>query len=186
MIRQARMAALTLASALAGFAPAAAQGVGSAPSSQTLVLPFGPVPAELHGVACEARPGDAHFSPHLKCSAKDPLKQPSISVAVADQPVPPTRAELMARERRAFEHRPIFNVVREGDFVPPGDPEAIGYRALYQTEMGNRYVWAAWSKGKLVRVLVIVFAPTDFPAMIADIEAKIFGMPRVSPAARKD
>jgi hypothetical protein len=179
-------AALRLA-ALAGAGATLASGASMPAVAQPgapFAPPFGPVPKEIHGVACEARAGDADFAPSLRCAAADPMKQPSISVAVSDRPRPPTRAELVANERLAYQNRPIFNVIREEDFAPPADPGAIGFRGLYQTELGNRYVWAVYSKGKLIRVLVIVFAPTDFAAMTADIEGKIFG---VSPtAAGKD
>ncbi|HEY0027752.1 MAG TPA: hypothetical protein VGC35_07765 [Allosphingosinicella sp.] len=179
--------AVALLVACAALTPAAsAQEMPQGPVGKAFALPFGPVPSELHGVACEAQPGNADFAPSLRCSAQDPLKQPSISVAVADQPNRPTRAALIANERSAFQNRPIFNVIREEDFVPPGDPAAIGYRALYQTELGNRYVWAVHSNGKLVRVLVIVFAPTDFAAMITDIESKVFGVAASSAAAAKE
>jgi hypothetical protein len=177
-----RLAAFAVASAtLASGASAQAPAPGAA-----FALPFGPVPKEIHGAPCEAKAGDADFAPSLKCRGTDMLKQPSISVAVVDRPSRPTRAELIENERRAFRNRPIFNVIREEDFVPPGDPDALGYRALYQTDFGNRYVWAVHSKGKLVRVLVLVFAPTDFPAMIADIEGKVFGVPAPLAAAGKD
>ncbi|PTD17573.1 hypothetical protein CV103_17445 [Sphingomonas fennica] len=59
----------------------------------------------------------------------------------------------------------------------PSDPEAVGFRGLYQTELGNRYVWVVLSRGKMIRVVAAVFAPTDFAAMTADIEWKIFGVP---------
>jgi hypothetical protein len=182
-----RLAALRLTA----FAAAIALGSGAsaqapAPSGAAFALPFGPVPKEIHGAPCEAKAGEANFAPSLKCRGTDMLKQPSISVAVVDRPGRPTRAELVENERRAFQNRPIFNVIREEDFVPPGDPDAIGYRALYQTDFGNRYVWAVHSKGKLVRVLVLVFSPTDFGAMIADVESKVFGVPAPLAGAGKD
>jgi hypothetical protein len=178
---------LVFAAAAVGFASAAsAQPAAGDAAARPLELPFGPIPKEIHGVACEVRPGNADFAPSLNCAARDPLKQPSISVAVSDARAGLIRADLAANERRAFQGRPIFNVVREEGFVPPADPSAIGYRALYQTELGNRYVWAVASKGKLVRVLVIVFAPTDFGAMIRDVEAKVYGVGASPPAAQRD
>lgn len=172
------VASVAFASGVSGQAPA--------PSGADFALPFGPVPKEIHGAPCEARAGDADFAPSLRCRGPDMMKLPAISVAVIDRPERPTRADLAAFERRAFQNRPIFNVIREEDFVPPGDPEAIGYRAFYQTDFGNRYVWAVHSRGKLVRVLVLVFGPTDFEAMIADIEGKVFGVPSPLAAAVKD
>ena len=172
-----------LATALAAAAWATA---ASAQAGAVFALPAAPVPAEIHGVACEPRPGEERFAPSLKCRPKDALKQPSFSVAVYDLPTQPSREELIATERRAFQNRPIFNVIREEEFAPPSDPEAVGMRGLYQTEFGNRYVWAVHSRGKLVRVLAMVFGPTDFPAMIADVESKVFGVPAPPAAAAKD
>ncbi|HEU0099876.1 MAG TPA: hypothetical protein VFQ67_14020 [Allosphingosinicella sp.] len=177
---------------LAAFAVASATLASGARAQETsspgaaFALPFGPVPKEIFGVPCEARPGDAEFAPSLKCNGKDALKEPGISVAVSDLPTRPTRADLIARERKAFQYRPIFNIIREEDFTPPGDPGAIGFRALYQTDFGNRYVWAVHSRGKLIRVLVLVFSPMDFAAMTADVEAKVFGLPPAPAAAWKD
>jgi hypothetical protein len=180
-----RPCALHLAAFAVANAALASAAAAQAPGTP-FALPFGPVPKDIHGAPCEAKAGEPNFAPSLKCRGTDMLKQPSISVAVADQPVRPTRAQLIENERRAFQNRPIFNVIREEDFLPPGDPGAIGYRALYQTDFGNRYVWAVHSKGKLVRVLVLVFSPTDFPAMIADVEAKVFGVPAPPAGAAKD
>jgi hypothetical protein len=166
--------------------PCGASAQAPASPGAPFALPFGPVPKEIYGAPCEAKGGEPNFAPSLKCRGTDMLKQPSISVAVVDQPSRPTRAELIENERRAFQNRPIFNVIREEDFVPPGDPGAIGYRAFYQTDFGNRYVWAVHSRGKLIRVLVLIFSPTDFPAMIADVEGKVFGVPSPIAAAGKD
>ena len=149
-------------------------------------LPFGPVPAEIFGVPCEPRPGDANFAPSLRCSPANVMERPSISVTVADWRSQPTRAEMIANMREAFHERPIFNVIREENFAPPSDPEAVGFRGLYQTELGNRYVWAVLSRGKMIRVIAAVFAPTDFAAMTADIERKIFGVPTLSTVDDRD
>ena len=85
---------------------------------------------------------------------------------------------MIANMREAFHERAMFKVVREEDFVLASDPEAVGFRALYQTDMGNRYVWAVLSRGTMVRVIATVYAPADFAAMTADIESKVFGVPR--------
>ena len=169
--------------AIAAFlgAPGIAAAGQSAPTESVadnaFSLPFGPVPTEIFGVPCEARPGDEHFAPSLRCSPADIMRQPSINVSVADWRSRPTRAEMIANMREAFHERAMFNVIREEDFAPPADPEAVGFRGLYQTELGNRYVWAVLSRGKMIRVIVTVFAPTDFAAMVADVEHKIFGVP---------
>ena len=187
MIRFAVRVALTAVAATAAFASAAsAQTVPAAPPGETFALPFGPVPEEIHGVACEPRAGDADFAPSLWCEPARIMEQPSIFVSVADWRSQPTRTELIAHMREAFHERPMFNVIREEAFAPPADPGAVGFRALYQTELGNRYVWAVLSKGKLIRVIATVFAPTDFGAMTTDIERKVFGAPVSSAAAKKE
>ena len=165
--------------AAAAFAPnAGAQTASEEQAGDTFRLPFGAAPSEIFGVPCKLVPGDADFAPSLRCNSADPLKQPSIGISVADWKSHPSRAEMIANFREAFHERSIFNVIREENFAPPDDPEAVGFRALYQTELGNRYVWAVLSKGKMTRVLVTAFAPADFAAMTADIEWKIFGVPR--------
>ena len=187
MIPFAMRLALTAAAAAGALASAAsAQAVATAPSGAPFALPFGPVPEEIHGVACEPHAGDADFAPSLWCKPVEMTKQPSIFVSVADWRAQPTRSELIAHMREAFHERPMFNVIREEDFAPPADPGAVGFRALYQTELGNRYVWAVLSKGKLIRVIATVFAPTDFGAMTTDIERKVFGAPAPSGAAKKE
>ena len=187
MIRLAVLGVLTVAAASAALASgASAQAIATAPPDATFALPFGPVPEEIHGVPCKPHAGNADFAPSLRCEPAEILEGPSISVSVADWGSQPTRAEMIANMREAFHERAMFNVIREEDFAPPSDPGAVGFRALYQTELGNRYVWAVLSKGKMIRVIAIVFAPTDFGAMTTDIETKIFGVPASSAAAAKD
>ena len=178
MIGPGLLRAVVSALAVALAAGASAQSApASSAQDNSFSLPFGTVPAEIFGVPCEARPGDENFAPSLTCFPADIMRQPSISVSVADWRSQPTRAEMIAMVREAFHERPIFNVIREENFAPPSDREAVGFRALYQTELGNRYVWAVLSRGKMIRVTVAVFAPIDFAAMIADVELKIFGIP---------
>jgi hypothetical protein len=186
VIRPAMMRALAFAATAPFASGAPAQAVPPEPPGEAFSLPFGPVPAEIHGVACKSQAGDADFAPSLRCFATDPLKQPSMNVSVADWRSRPTRAEMIAHTREAFHERSMFNVIREEGFVPPSDPDAVGFRGLYQTELGNRYVWTVLSKGKLIRVVATVFAPTDFDAMTQDIESKIFGVPASAATAEKD
>lgn len=170
-----RRAAITLAAILA--TGASAQSAAREQAGDTLSLPFGVVPREIFGVPCESVPGDSNFAASLRCFPANMMERPSITVSVADWRSQPTRAEIIASMREAFHERPIFNVIREENFAPPSDPEAVGFRGLYQTELGNRYVWAVLTRGKMIRVIAAVFAPTDFATMTADIEFKIFGVP---------
>ena len=85
---------------------------------------------------------------------------------------------MIANMREAFHERAMFNVIREVDFSLPSDPESVGFKALYQTELGNRYVWALRTKGKMIRVIVTVFAPTNFAVLIGEVEEKVFGLSR--------
>lgn len=170
-----RTTAITVAAALA--TGASAQPAPREPAGDMFSLPFGAVPREIFGVPCEPRPGDSNFAASLRCLPANMMERPSITVSVADWRSQPTRAEIIADMRATFHERPIFNVIREENFAPPGDPEAVGFRGLYQTELGNRYVWAVLSRGKMIRVIAAVFAPADFAAMTADIEWKVFGVP---------
>lgn len=154
-----------------------AQPATPAAPNATLSMPFGPVPAEIFGVPCEVRPGDANFAPSLDCSPANVMERPSINVSVADWRSRPTREQMVASAREAYHERAMFNVIREEPFAPPADPEAVGFRGAYQTELGNRYVWYVLSRGKMIRVSVAVFAQTDIRAMIADIESRVFGVP---------
>lgn len=168
-----------LTAAAVSFTPSAeAQTAPKEEVSANFSLPFGATPSEIFGVPCKAIQGDANFAPSLQCYPAETLKKPSISVIVADWKSHPSRAEIIGKVREAFHERPIFNVIREESFAPPGDPEAVGFRALYQTDLGNRYVWAVLSRGKMIRAIATVFAPADFAAMTADIEWKVFGVPR--------
>lgn len=181
-VRSLNLATALLATAIlipAARAQTAPAEQPAASASQELSMPFGgPVPAEIFGIPCKANPGTADFAPHLICMPADMMKQPSISVSVAEWKSHPSRAEIIALVREAFHERSMFNVIREEAFTPPGDPEAVGFRALYQTDLGNRYVWAVLSRGRMIRVTVMVLARTDFAAMTADIEAKVFAVPR--------
>jgi len=169
----------TVIAAAAAFAPnAGAQAASEEQAGATFRLPFGAAPSEIFGVPCKLVPGNADFAPSVRCNSADPMKQPSIAISVADWKSHPSRAEMIANFREAFHERSIFNAIREENFAPPDDPEAVGFRALYQTDLGNRYVWTVLSKGKMIRVLVTAFAPADFAAMTADIEWKIFVVPR--------
>lgn len=156
---------------------AAAQPVPEAQVGDALSLPFGVVPREIFDVPCTVEPGNADVAPSLRCEPANILDRPSIAVSVADWKSHPSRAEIIANVREAFHERPMLNVIREENFVPPGDLDAVGFRALYQTDLGNRYVWAVLSRGKMMRVVAFVFAPGDFAAMTADIEWKLFGVP---------
>lgn len=181
------LGAVAVAAMLALATDASAQPAPTDPAGgNSFSLPFGAVPAEIFGAPCEAHPGDANFAPSLRCEPADMMERPSISVTVADWRSRPTRAEMIANMREAFHERAMFNVIREEDFAPPGDPEAVGFRALYQTDLGNRYVWAVLSRGRMIRVIATVFAPADFAAMIADIEWKIFGVPTPPAADDRD
>lgn len=143
----------------------------------TIDLPFGGVPTEIFGIPCKNDPGDAHFAASLRCFPANSMEKPSINVSVANWRSEPSQAEMIANMREAFHERSLFKVIREETFAPPSDPMAVGFRGLYQTELGNRYVWAVRSKGKMVRVIAAVFAPIDANAMMTDIEQKIFGVP---------
>lgn len=149
-------------------------------TNDSFSLPFVDVPSEIFGVPCKAEPGDANFAASLRCLPSNLMERPSITVSSANWRSQPTRAEMIANMREAFHERSL-KVVREEDFAPPLVPEAIGFRGFYQTDLGNRYVWAVLAKGKMIRVIATVFAPTDYAAMTADIERKIFG---VEPKAR--
>lgn len=158
------------------LAALASPAFAAEPPGQAFALPFGPVPDEINGTPCRPQTGDENFAPSLRCTPAQIDKQPLIAVSVADWKSQPTEAEMAADMREAFHERRIFNIIREETFRPPSDPDAVGYRGVYQTEMGNRYVWAVCSKGKMIRVTAAVFAPTDTAAMSADIERKVFGV----------
>lgn len=165
--------------ALASLAAHASAQSASEPQGEgtTVDLPFGSVPAEIFGVPCKNEPGDANFAASLRCFPANFMEKPSINVSVANWRSEPSQAEMIANMREAFHERSLFKVIREETFAPPSDPMAVGFRGLYQTELGNRYVWAVRSKGKMVRVVAAVFAPIDANAMMTDIERKIFGVP---------
>ena len=175
--------AILLAVALLGAAPAPAQPAPAPAERQVLALPSGIIPKQIFGIDCKARDSDAYSDPTLMCEPADITRQPSISVVSAIWKRQMSRADLIAHMREAFHERPMFNVIREEPFAPPGDPQAVGFRALYQTELGNRYVWSVLSGGRYTRVMVHVFAPADFAAMQADIEAKVFGVAAPKAAA---
>lgn len=167
-----------VASAALGLfaATASAQSISEPTEAATLKLPFGAVPAEIFGVPCQSVPARPHFAPYLECKTADPMARPSISISVADWRGEPSQADMIASMRESFHDRSIFKF-HEVAFAPPGDPMAVGFRGRYQTDLGNRYVWAVRTGGKMIRVIVIAFAPFDVRAMTADIEWKIFGVP---------
>jgi len=167
-------------------APPASASPPPAAAGAEFSLPFGPVPAEIDGVPCRPLKGHGDFAPSLLCDPAKPMEQPTINLSVADWRSHPSRAELIAHMREAFHERTIFNVIREEPFAPPGDPEAVGFRAYYQTEFGNRYVWAVLTRGKLIRVIAAVFAPTDLEALKGDVELKVFAVAAAPVAPRKD
>ncbi|HEX8241621.1 MAG TPA: hypothetical protein VF574_17935 [Allosphingosinicella sp.] len=170
------LAAPPVAAQEAGTSPEAAHPAPSPAGPQILSLPSGSIPARIFGIDCEARDGDSTSDPSLRCDPPDLLKTPSISAVSGPWKRQMTRAEMIALMREAFHERTMFNVIREEPFEPTADPKAVGFRALYQTDLGNRYVWALLSEGRFTRVIATVFAPADFAAMTADIEAKVFGV----------
>ena len=114
-------------------------------------------------------------------------KKPSIGVSVQNSTCEKTQEQMIA-ERRAQvnDGTPFFNVIWEEGFSPPSVPQSVGFRAFYQTMQGNRYFWATCGQGKLTRVLVIMFAPTDNEALKAEIEEKVFSFIRSASVAAKD
>jgi hypothetical protein len=166
-----------MAAALVSGASAQPAATEPGETNSAFSLPSGAIPSEIFGVPCVTRPGDANFVPYLDCTPADMMEKPSIRVTVGDWRSRPTREQMIAAAREAYHERAMFNVIREEPFAPPGDPEAVGFRGAYQTELGNRYVWYVLTRGKMIRAAAAVFAQTDVAAMITDIEWKIFGVP---------
>jgi hypothetical protein len=162
--------------ALLAALPTAAQSAQAPAQPQILSLPSGSIPSRIFGIDCKQQDGDSSSDPSLRCDPADLLKLPSIGIVSGPWKRQMTRAEMIALMREAFHERTMFNVIREEPFAPTADPKAVGFRALYQTDLGNRYVWGLLSEGRFTRVIATVFAPADFATMTADIEAKVFGV----------
>lgn len=165
--------------------PAFAQSPQAEPPETKLTLPSGSVPTQIFGVACKPQDGNANFMPSLMCLATDYRKQPSISVTSGNWKRELSHAQLVDRMREPYHERAMFKVIREEAFVVADDPNALGIRALYETEMGVRFVWALLSRGKMTHASASAYAPADFKTMTADIEAKIFGAPNGLAAANE-
>lgn len=172
-VRTLTLAAASAAACLAAVCSplAAAQTAPAAPIAEPFSLPFGPVPSTLHGVPCTVS-GEAG----LACFPADVTTQPVIGVTVSDWTRPLSRQDLVRFvEDTIYEGSP-GKLLQRVDFAPPADPDATGFRALYQTSAGNHHVWAVVSHGKLVIAIAITPAPDAFAAMDRDIERKIFGI----------
>jgi hypothetical protein len=140
-------------------------------------LPSGTVPTTIFGNVCKMIAGDANFAPRLDCKGTDVVKDPSILISMVDSKCERSSEQMMADRRRLInDGTPFFNVVWQQEFLPASVPSGVGYRGFYQLSMGNRYWWETCGNGKLTRVSVIMFSPTNNDALKADIEEKVFGV----------
>jgi hypothetical protein len=147
-----------------------------APSAH-FIVPSGSVPTEIFGNKCVKRAGDANFAPMLSCKANNVAEHPSISVSVVQNKCDKTQEQMIVASRNQYnDGTPFFKVVSEVSFVSETAPDEVGFRAFYQTSLGNRYVWHVCGNGKLTRVLAQIFSPTDNDALANEIEDKVFGI----------
>lgn|GEM_PF-2065912 len=156
--------------------PVSAMEANEQLAKDVLHLPSGNIPKQIFGVDCTQLDGDEHFGPSLRCFPTDIMKLPSIGVAVIKTEREWDRPKLIERMRSAYHESELFNVIREEPFQITDDAHEVGVRALYQTNLGNRYVWSIVSEGKIITVTAGVFSKVNFGKMISDIELKVFGL----------
>ncbi|WP_435419302.1 hypothetical protein WAB17_07045 [Parerythrobacter aurantius] len=147
-------------------------------AERSLGLPSEIVPETIFGVPCKFHAGNQDFAPTLQCLPNDIINQPSIVVTVKTLAEPQTRADMEARFREGLHERMILRVVDKGDFTLENDQESVGFKALYQTDVGNRYVWSVLSKGRKIVVVATILSYVDIDALVRDIETKIFRSPQ--------
>ena len=147
-------------------------------AERSLGLPSGTVPETIFGVPCKFHAGNRDFAPTLQCLPDDIINQPSIVVTVKTLAEPQTRADMEAHFREGLHERMILRVFDKGDFTLENDQESVGFKALYQTDVGNRYVWSVFSKGRKIVVVATILSSVDIDALVRDIETKIFRAPQ--------
>ncbi len=147
------------------------------PAELDYVLPVSELPKEIYGVPCILDKGNADLPPMLRCEAKDPMKDPSISVGSRTSACTATLEETKEFRRKYMnDGTPFANVVWVRSFVPESVPGGRGFTGFYQKSLGNRYWWEVCGQGRMTTVLVIMFAPLDNEALKADVEMKVFGV----------
>jgi hypothetical protein len=155
--------------------------IGQVPSANSSTdwasfFPNGQVPHEIFGNTCTEHKLSSNTNSYLlHCKPRNLMERPSINVIIRRMDKPETYQEMIANTQSAFHERSMFNIVREESIGLEGKPEAFGFRAIYQTEMGNRYVWSLQQNGYLLTTMATIFAPTDNAKLKQDVESKVYG-----------
>jgi hypothetical protein len=138
--------------------------------------PTGQLPKEIFGIPCSEEKYVPSIDSHiLFCFPEKIFEDPTIGVIIRRIEKAENLQEMIADAREAYHESGILKVVREEKMGLEGKSAAFGFRAIYQTNNGNRFVWVLQQDGYIKTVSVSILAPTNYEKLIQDVENTVYG-----------